>query len=68
MTNLFGTLCWGGTYKGKPAVVGGYYGGASLYVFDDGEWKEITKGCSAKDVIPHKCKECGADLPMENVK
>ena len=43
-TGLFGTLgAWAGTYRGMPAITGGYAGGISLYVFDDGVWREEQK-------------------------
>ncbi len=63
---LFGSMVWGGEYKGMPAVVGSYYNGASLYVFCNGEWSEYARGESESDVIPKKCRSCGQDLPVFN--
>ena len=67
---LFGTLAWGGEHKGMPAVVGSYYGGASLYVYSDGKWRRYAKGESVASVTPHKCKGCDEQLPrfQEQVK
>ena len=61
---LFGTMIWGGEYEGMPAVVGSWYGGAALYVFKDRKWKVLAKDDNPADVTPHKCKECGTQLPL----
>lgn len=61
---LFGAMVWSGTYNDLPAVIGSYYGGASLYVFENGKWKIAAKGDCTNDVIPHKCERCGTELPL----
>lgn len=66
VTSPFGALHWCGVMKGLPAFVGGYYRGASLYVFNDNRWELFAEGKTCKEVTPHKCKECGTELPLES--
>jgi len=61
---LFGSMMWGGTFQGMPACIGSYSGGASLYVYVDGEWQRYAKRLSVPEVMPHDCKGCQQQLPM----
>lgn len=36
-----GTSHWAGTYNGCPALSLGYYGGATLFYFQDKDWHKI---------------------------
>lgn len=38
MNCMFGTAHWCGTYEGNPALTLSYYGGAKLWVFEEGKW------------------------------
>jgi len=63
---LVGSMGWCGVFKGLPAVVGSYSGGASLYVFKGGSWYEYAKDIHHHCVTPRMCPECKAILPVEN--
>lgn len=65
VTKPFGTLCWCGIFKEMPAFVGSYYCGATLYVFD-GRWFGYATGKNEREVIPHRCKKCDRELPLES--
>jgi hypothetical protein len=39
---LFGTMGWYGIINGMPAIIGSYYKGCALYVFDGEYWYEYA--------------------------
>jgi len=45
--HMFGGLAWSGVYDGAPAIALSYYGGAALWVFDDG-WKQVAQGATPR--------------------
>lgn len=65
---MFGTCSWSGTYKGFPAIVLSYYGGAQLWICASGQWKSIATGICDNSVIPHTCEKCGTELPITNTQ
>jgi len=38
---MFGTTGWCGTYKGMPALITSYYGGADLWVYGEDGWEKL---------------------------
>jgi len=44
-----GTLHWGGTINGRPAIIVTYYGGASLWIHN-GKWTRLIKAKSLPEL------------------
>jgi hypothetical protein len=64
MCSILGTMHWAGMMNGYPAIVVTYHGGASLWIFEQCEWRKWADGATAADVIPHTCEKCGTALPF----
>jgi len=63
---MTGTVHWAGTYRGNAAIVLTYYGGASLWQHACGAWTKVASigaDRGVNEIVPHRCKSCGTDLP-----
>lgn len=47
---MIGTAHWSGMFNFKPAVILAYYGGATLWVFDEGSWYVECKANSLAEL------------------
>ena len=67
---LIGTASWAGIFNGKPAIVLSYYGGADIWVFENG-WKVEHHENSCSDLkrwmgIPWSKEEEYPEIRKEN--